>query len=240
MKALILAAGRGERLRPLTNQTPKPLIQAGGVSLIEYHLMQLAQAGITEIVINLRYRGDMIRAALGNGQAYGVQITYSDESKIAYPMNTGGGIKHALPWLDKAPFLVLSADIYCQFPYEQLLMQPKLAKNACHLVCVDNPIYHPKGDFHLHDNGALKMEGIQRVTYGNLGVFHPALFAEQTGDNFALSQLLDRCIRINTCTGQLYRGPWFNVGDAAQLSALQQFFNQRECMGPPHSKSLMA
>jgi MurNAc alpha-1-phosphate uridylyltransferase len=214
MKAMILAAGRGERLQPITNYLPKPLIPVAGQPLIVHHLLKLAAIGIRDIVINLFYRAEQIQQALGDGSRYGVHITYSVEPVM---LNTGGGIVHALTWLGDEPFLLLSADIFTDYPLQQLC---KPILNSAHLVMVDNPNYHPEGDFALQ-NGLLAHSAVGRLTYANIGIYHPQLFLNASREPFPLAQLLKAAIAQGCISGEYYTGKWHNIGTIADWQALQ-------------------
>jgi MurNAc alpha-1-phosphate uridylyltransferase len=214
MKAMILAAGRGARLRPLTDQMPKPLIKVGDKPLIAYHLIKLAQFGITEVIINISYLADQITAALGDGSQYGVNIHYSYEPEV---LETGGGIYKVLPLLGPEPFLVISADIWTDYSLTQL--PTHLAKLA-HLVLVPNPNFHPNGDFTC-ENNLLGLTGSEKFTFGNIGIYHPGFFAECKPGYFRLGDLLIAQIKKQQITGEVYYGEWFNIGTAEQLALLR-------------------
>ncbi|AOY00528.1 N-acetylmuramate alpha-1-phosphate uridylyltransferase MurU [Jeongeupia sp. USM3] len=221
MKAMILAAGRGERMRPLTDSCPKPLLDVGGTPLIGWHLRRLAAAGVTEVVINHAWLGAMIENALGDGSAYGVRIAYSPETVA---LETAGGIAQALPLLGDAPFLLLSGDIYTGYPLQRLVstaMQLPPARLA-HLVMVDNPPYHPDGDFGLVD-GLIAPDGAPKLCYGNLAVIRPALLAGiVAGDVARLGPILVREARAGRVGGEHFDGAWFNVGTPADLQDVRQ------------------
>lgn len=216
MRAMILAAGRGERMRPLTDACPKPLLVAGGRPLIEYHLENLAAAGIDEVVINLAWKGAMIRQALGDGARFGVRIQYSDEGDEA--LETGGGIHKALEMLGPDPFLVLSGDIWTDYPLVRCLAQPA-SEDLGHWVVVANPAFHARGDFCLREGRLHDGDG-PRYTYANIGVFRPAFFAGCAGGRFALAPLMFEWLRRGRISGELYRGAWCNVGTPGQLAQL--------------------
>jgi N-acetyl-alpha-D-muramate 1-phosphate uridylyltransferase len=214
MKAMILAAGRGERMRPLTALTPKPLLVVRGQPLIAWHVQALARAGIRQIVINLSGLGGQIRDALGAGAKFGVQIEYSDEG--AEPLETGGGIFRALPQLGAAPFLVVNGDTFTDFDFATLaLTHDALA----HLVLVPNPPHHPQGDFALRD-GLLSDSGAPRYTYSGLAVFTPQFFAGCVPGKFPLLPLLLRAMAQGRLRGELYQGLWSDVGTPERLAAL--------------------
>jgi MurNAc alpha-1-phosphate uridylyltransferase len=215
MRAMILAAGRGERMRPLTDTRPKPLLEVGGKSLIQYHLEALARAGITEIVINLAWQGELIRSALGGGERFGVQIRYSEEPQGA--LETGGGIFAALPLLGAEPFLVISGDIWSEFALDSCI--DRLARDdMAHFVLVPNPDFHAQGDFGI-ENGRL-LDRAPRHTYANIGVLRAEFFADRHPGRFALAPLMFEWIRQGRVSGELYRGRWYNLGTPAQLAHL--------------------
>ena len=217
MKAMILAAGRGERMRPLTDTTPKPLLEAGGRPLIVWHLQALARAGFNEVVINHAWLGDRIEAALGDGAQYGLRIRYSPEPSGA--LETAGGILQALPWLGPDPFLVINGDIWCDYPLERLADRPLASTDSAHLVMVDNPPWHPGGDFVL-EGGRLKTEGGPRLTFSGIGVYAPALFADLAPGKRPLAPLLRAAMAEGRVSGEHYRGQWFDIGTPARLQQL--------------------
>lgn len=214
MRALILAAGRGERMRPLTDTTPKPLLKAGGRRLIEYHIEALAAAGITELVINHAHLGAQIEAALGEGERYGVRIRYSPEGTA---LETGGGILHALPLLGPAPFLVINGDIWTDFPFSHL---PPVPRGLAHLVLVDNPPHHPEGDFALV-RGVVQPAGGPQFTFAGIGLYRPELFAGCRSGRFPLAPLLREAIAQRQVHGEHYRGRWTDIGTPERLAALE-------------------
>jgi MurNAc alpha-1-phosphate uridylyltransferase len=210
MRAMILAAGRGKRMRDLTIETPKPLLRVGGRYLIEYAILHIKQAGISEIVINVSYQAEQIKAALGDGARYGVAIHFSEEKE---PLETGGGIVQALSLLDDKPFLVHSCDIISAFP---LVSLPKEPIGLGHVVMVDNPEYHLEGDFGLRE-GVVDLEAQPTLTFANISVFRPAFFADCEPEYFRLTQLLMPAISKGQVTGEYYRGSWFNIGTPEAL-----------------------
>lgn len=216
MKAMILAAGRGERMRPLTDHTPKPLLRAGGQMLIEYHLRALVAAGITEIVINHAHLGEQIEAALGDGRAYGALIRYSPEGSA---LETGGGIFRALPLLGAGPFLVVNGDVWSDYPFGRL---PAAPAGLVHLVLVDNPPHHPKGDFALRDGRLVDADGLARLTFSGIGLYRPELFAGCRPGPFPLAPLLRAAIARGEATGEHYRGQWVDVGTPERLAELDR------------------
>ena len=217
MKAMILAAGFGKRLRPLTLHKPKPLIEAAGKPLIIYHLERLAAAGFTEVVINLGWLGEQLEKTVGDGARWGMTVTYSREGE---PLETGGGIVQALPLLSDQgePFLVVNGDIYTDFPFNQLtLPNDKLA----HLVLVDNPDFKNTGDFGLYQGTVHESKGTM-LTYSGIGVLSPALFKGYQPGAFRLAPLLIDAIRQAKVSGQYYSGHWTDVGTPERLQTLEQ------------------
>lgn len=216
MKAMILAAGRGERMRPLTDTTPKCLVRIGGQTLIEHHVHALARAGITGLVINYAYLGEQIVTALGDGHVYGVDIAYSPETGSA--LETGGGIYNALPLLGSDPFLVVNSDIWTGFAFEGLPAQPD---GLAHLVMVDNPGHHPEGDFSL-SSGQLSGSGPAMLTFSGIGVYRPELFAGCTAGAFPLAPVLRRAMDAGQVSGEHYSGSWFDIGTPERLDAVNR------------------
>ncbi len=220
MRAMILAAGRGERMRPLSDTLPKPLLRAGKHSLIEWQIRRLVAAGIHEIVINHAWLGAAIEAALGDGAALGAQLRYSAESRA---LETAGGIRLALALLGDAPFAAVSADIYCEYDYRRLVDVAATLQEGegpcAHLVLTANPPYHPDGDMALQD-GHIRRDG-SRLTYANIGVFHPEIFRVlPPGEKRALFPWLYQFVDSGQVTGELYQGRWENIGTPEQLQAL--------------------
>ncbi len=211
MKAMILAAGRGERMRPLTDTVPKPLLRIGGQTLIERHVHALAKAGITELVINHAHLGEQIEKALGSGDAYGVNIRYSPETD--HSLETGGGIMNALPLLGDAPFLVVNADIWTDFPFASLPSQPV---GLAHLVMVENPEHHPAGDFSLSE-GQLSQHGPAMQTFSGIGVYRPEVFADCSPGAFPLGPVLRKLMDDGLVSGERYTGSWFDIGTPERL-----------------------
>jgi len=230
MKAMILAAGRGERMRPLTDFTPKPLLKVGGKPLIVWHLERLAKAGFKDIVINHAHLGGQIEAALGNGATWGLSIKYSPE-KIA--LETAGGIANALHLLGSEPFLVVNGDTYTEIDFKSTALQANIhagtghALKLAHLVLVDNPPQHPSGDFAIEfksqSDGMLKNEGAQMLTFSGVGVYHPDLFADVVkGKPAKLAPLLRKAIDNNAATAQYYQGVWHDIGTPERLKSLDE------------------
>lgn len=220
MKAMILAAGRGERMRPLTDHTPKPLLEIAHQPLISYLLLALKNIGVIEVVINVSYRAEQIQQALGNGSRYGIKITYSVEPTV---LETGGGIYQALPLLGNEPFIVISADIFTNYPLQKL---PKKLNGLAHLVLVNNPEYHPKGDFGLENNQII-LDSEKKFTYASFGVLHPDLFASSQPGVFRLTEVLVPAINAGQVTGEIYHGEWNNLGTPDDLKSLNKKINVR-------------
>jgi len=213
---MILAAGRGERMRPLTDHTPKPLLLVGGKPLIVWHLERLAQAGFCDIVINHAHLGAQIEQALGDGSRFGVRIQYSAEGEA---LETAGGIANALPLLDNEPFLVVNGDVFCDFDFGEIIKQP-MDGVVAHLVLVDNPPQHPDGDFVLH-HGKLVEAGVHRLTFSGIGIYRPELFTSVVrGDKAKLAPLLRAEISRGRVSAEHYRGRWVDVGTPERLQAL--------------------
>lgn len=212
---MILAAGRGERMRPLTDDLPKPLLSVAGKPLLQYHIENLAAAGVRDIVINLAWQGAKLRDAIGGGERFGVRIEYSDEGDFA--LETGGGVCRALPLLGEEPFIVVSGDIWTDFPFATLQLAPS---DVAHFVVVPNPDFHAKGDFGL--DGARMTDSGSKYTYANIGVFTPRFFMGRKPERFALAPLMFEWIRRGNVSGELYSGAWHNIGTPAQLDALHR------------------
>ena len=223
-RALILAAGRGERLRPLTDTLPKPLLPAGGRPLIEWQVERLAAGGFRDLVVNHAHLGALIEEALGDGGRLGVRIRYSPESPA---LETAGGIAKALPLLGPAPFVVVSGDIHTDFDFASLVPRIEAIERdpeACiaHFVLVGNPPWHAAGDMGLA-RGRVAVEGGTRLTYGNIGVFHPRPFLDIPPDTrMKLFPWMYRFVEEGRVTGERYAGPWDNVGTAEQLAQLDR------------------
>ena len=225
---MILAAGRGERMRPLTDALPKPLLKAGAYSLIEYQLQNLARAGFVDIVINHAYLGEMIEDALGNGERYGVNIRYSPEKVV---LETAGGIANALPLLtdesSDLPFLVVNADIYCEMDYVSLLpvlraMQLNVNQRLAHLVLIDNPPHHAVGDFALQGNQVM-LTGNHKLTFSGIGIYQPQLFnAIKPGLAVKLAPLLRQAMQEGKVSGEYFSGKWIDVGTPERLELLDK------------------
>ena len=222
MKAFILAAGRGERMRPLTDHTPKPLLFAGGKPLIVWHLERLADAGFTEVVINHAHLGAQIEAVLGDGAHWGLHIRYSPEPPGA--LETAGGIAQALPLLGSEPFLVVNGDVYCDIDFGRFSRLTEQGwQPAAHLVMVANPAHHSGGDFSLDGERVVFADGGPTFTYAGVGVFSPDFFsAAPPGSVMKLRPLLDAAIAAGTLTGERFAGRWVDVGTPQRLAELNQ------------------
>jgi len=214
---MILAAGRGERMRPLTLTTPKPLLRVGGKALIEYHLEHLASQGFEDCVINTAWLGEQIPEALGDGSRYGLSIQYSPEGEP--PLETAGGIAHALPLLGDEPFLVINGDIWCDYsPNPDLGIEDHLA----HLILVENPAHNPEGDFALVD-GQVHSDGAIRYTFSGIGYYHPRLFRDLDPNSPApLAPLLRAAMAAGKVSGALFKGQWLDIGTPERLTQLDQ------------------
>lgn len=220
-RALILAAGRGERMRPLSDHTPKPLLHVGGKRLIEWHLERLSAVGVREVVINTSHLAAAFPAALGDGARWNVRIYYSYEGP--QPLETGGGMLHALALLGDEPFLAVNGDIFSDFDLSTL---PQHTTDLAHLVLVDNPAHHPAGDFALRENRVVDVPG-PRLTFAGIGVYRAALFAGHAPGVFALAPLLRAAIRAGRVGGTHHRGVWYDVGTPARLAELDRWLRTR-------------
>ncbi|MEN1728867.1 MAG: N-acetylmuramate alpha-1-phosphate uridylyltransferase MurU [Pseudomonadota bacterium] len=217
---MLLAAGRGERLRPLTDAIPKPLIRVGDKALIEHHLLHLSRAGFSNVVINLGWLGERLVESLGDGSRYGLHIRYSQEPPGA--LETAGGIHHALPLLGSDPFLVISADVLTDFPFDRLLgLEPA---GLGHLILIDNPPHHPDGDFGL-TAGQVTRE-VPRHTFSGLGVFRPEWFSDLTPGPRPLRPLFEKAIDGARLSGEFYSGFWMDVGSPQRLALARQRYGE--------------
>jgi MurNAc alpha-1-phosphate uridylyltransferase len=215
MKAMILAAGRGERLRPLTDKTPKPLIKVAGKSLIEYHLENLAHAGFKDIIINTAWLAEKIHDQLGDGASYGVSISYSDEGTA---LETAGGIIKALPQLGDDPFVVVNGDIWCDYDFSRL---PELEPGKqAHLLLVDNPDHNPTGDFAL-ENSLIRNTGNTMYTFSGIGIYTPAFFANQPKGALPLAPIIRSKSDNDMVSGEHHPGRWTDVGTVERLDELE-------------------
>lgn len=221
MRAMILAAGKGERMRPLTLHTPKPLIPVAGVPLIEYHLRALARAGIEEVVINHAWLGEKIEAHLGDGERFSLHINYSRESQ---PLETGGGVFRALPLLGDEPFIVVNGDIFTDYDFAAL---PQTLEGLAHLVLVDNPEHHPEGDFSLQQDRVVSPSTTNTLTYSGIALLHPQLFADCFNGAFKLAPLLREAMTQDRLSGEHFTGRWIDIGTQERLAAAEALLLSR-------------
>ena len=215
---MILAAGRGERMRPLTDRTPKPLLRVGGLCLIEHHINALVTAGIKHLVVNHAHLGDQVVAKLGDGSKYGVRIIYSEEPDGA--LETGGGIFKALPLLKSDPFLVVNSDIWTDYPFSRI---SKDVNGLAHIVLVRNPSHNPEGDFLLENDLVFKLEEGKpgrALTFSGIGVYRHALFQDLQTGRFSLAPVLVQAMMKKKVTGEFYEGDWTDVGTIDRLTEL--------------------
>ncbi|MBK8510617.1 MAG: nucleotidyltransferase family protein [Candidatus Competibacter sp.] len=226
MRAMILAAGRGERMRPLTDHTPKPLLLVAGKPLIAHHLEALRAAGFREIVINTGHLGEQLPAALGDGRTWDVRIAYSPEPPDA--LETGGGIFQALPLLGPEPFLVVNGDVWTDYRFARVPIAPA---GLAHLVLVDNPPHHPEGDFRLTEEGRVEEAEARRLTFSGLSVLRPELFAGRAPGRFPLGPLLRRAMADHQVDGEYYAGRWRDIGTPQRLAELDRELRQQTTMG---------
>ncbi|MDA7595378.1 nucleotidyltransferase family protein [Luminiphilus sp.] len=230
MKAMVLAAGEGRRMKPLTEAKPKPLLTVAGRPLIEHHIVGLRDAGVTEIVVNVSHLGQQLVEFLGDGSRWGVEIMISEE---ASPLETAGGIVQALPWLGNQPFLLVNGDIYTDFPFVTL-KQVSLVAGGAYLVMVPNPSHHPKGDFCFNGNrlnfiNEASLAGepaapAQSVTYSGIGLYDPQLFAAEAPGKKPLRPLLDRAVADVLLQGELFTGLWEDIGTPERLASINARF----------------
>lgn len=214
MKCMILAAGKGERMRPLTNTTPKPLLKVGDLSLIEHNILRLSEAGISDIVINIATHAEQIKTHLGDGERYNVSITYSEEH--GEPLGPGGGIVNALPLLGEQHFILTAADLWSNFPIATLCDK---VDHLAHMVLIDNPDFHQAGDYGMTD-GFLS-HNTPKLTYAGYSVWHPALFNDHLpGERVGLTPFIEKAISLHAITAEKYCGDWYNIGTPEQLAAL--------------------
>ncbi len=230
MKALVFAAGLGERMRPLTNATPKPLLEAGGKPLVAWHLEKLAAAGVRDVVVNVSWLADRFPQVLGDGARWGLRIAYSHEGPV--PLETGGGMHHALPLLcgdTSTPFIAINGDIWTDYDFARLPREPA---GDAHLVLVDNPPHNPRGDFALAANGHVASDGDERLTFAGIGVYRPTIFdgwrevigeaagADASPPRFKLAPLLRAAMARGRVGGERHGGRWTDVGTPARLAEL--------------------
>jgi MurNAc alpha-1-phosphate uridylyltransferase len=222
---MILAAGRGERMRPLTDTTPKPLLQVGGNPLIAWHIRRMAQAGIAQIIINHAHLGEQIEQALGTGAAFDVSIEYSPEANA---LETAGGIRHALQLLGDDPFLVVNGDVWTDYDFAALHQLNWTDGRLAHLVLVDNPPQHPTGDFGLNRGKVLNTDATQ-YTFSGIGCYQPVLFADLVDNQPAkLAPLLREAIQQEKVSGEHYAGEWHDIGTPQRLTELDEALNGRK------------
>jgi MurNAc alpha-1-phosphate uridylyltransferase len=219
MKVMILAAGRGERLKPLTNTTPKPLIKAGKYRLIEYLIIQLVAAGFSDIIINYAHLGEQFPNVLGTGEKYNAKLSYSPEQEGG--LETAGGIIKALPLIGNEPFLVVNGDIWTDFPFSTLKSRHFDPETLCHLILVNNPEHNPSGDFALHDNHIMET-GVEKFTFSGIGVYNPTLFEGFNQQRLALKPVLLEAIKKQAAFGERYEGSWSDIGTIDRLEELRQ------------------
>ena len=222
MKAMILAAGRGERMRPLTDHTPKTLLEVAGRPLLHYHLDAIAKAGVKDVVINLSWLGEQIRDALADGGERNLNVLFSEEGHP--PLETGGGIFRALPMLGPDPFVVINGDVWCDFPLDKLALADD---DLAHLVLVDNPAHHPHGDFMLCDGRVLDDNNKKpRLTFSGIGMYRPELFADCADGAFSLIPVLKAAMDRGLVSGRYYSGAWMDIGTPERLAGLEVLLNQ--------------
>ena len=234
MKALIFAAGKGERMRPLTHHTPKPLLEVGGKRLIEWHIEKLAACGIRDIVINTSWLAECFEPALGDGSRWHVKLHYSYEG--TEPLETGGGMLQALTFIGDESFIAVNGDIWSDVDYAAL---PKNIIGLAHLVLVDNPAHHPTGDFSLAENGKIASEGANKLTFSGVGIYRPALFdnwreiigevngVDETPPRFKLAPLLRHAMHRHQVSGEHHAGHWTDVGTPERLKHLDESLLER-------------
>jgi N-acetyl-alpha-D-muramate 1-phosphate uridylyltransferase len=219
MKAMIFAAGKGERMRPLTDHTPKPLLLAAGKPIIEYTIEQLVSAGFTELLINTAHLGAQFAQTLGDGSRWGVRIQYIDEGSEA--LETAGGIINALPYLGDEPFLVVNGDIATQYNFASLRTRQI---DWAHMVLIPNPAHHQEGDFHCLASGQLSLSGLPKFTYSGIGLYHPRAFWGRTPGVRKLRPVLEEGIAAQKITGEVYTDFWMDIGTVERLQALDTYY----------------
>ena len=223
MKAMILAAGKGERMRPLTDHIPKPLLEVAGKPLIIWHLEKLAKANFEDVIINHAHLGEMIEACIGDGSKWNLKITYSREGS---PLETAGGIKKALPLIGDQPFLVVNADIYTDFNYATIKNR-NLNGSKGHLIMVKNPKQHPEGDFVLKEN-QIELEGKERLTFSGIAIYQPEIFEGNSIEPVAkLAPILKKLIDSKYISGEAYQGLWFDIGTPERLNEINLLLKEK-------------
>jgi len=229
MKAMILAAGFGERLRPLTETTPKPLLQIAGKPMIQYHIERLVAAGVREFVINTAWLGEKIEAFLGDGSRFGVRICWSRERS---PLETGGGIRRALPLLGPEPFLLVNGDVWTDYPFETLVQREWSEATDAHLVLVPNPPFKTTGDFTLDEGGRVDYPGgdDRTYTYSGISVLRPEIFAlyPAASERFPLRDVLESSIRAASVSGEVFQGQWWDIGTVERFNMLNGLLAGKE------------
>jgi MurNAc alpha-1-phosphate uridylyltransferase len=222
LKVMILAAGLGERMRPLTDVTPKVLLEVTGKPLIYYHLERLAKVGVTDVIVNICHLAEQLEESLGSGRQWGLNISFSRELE---PLETAGGIIRALPLLGEQAFLIVNGDVWTDYPFEQLLAKSLTRNNLAHLVMIDNPPQHINGDFYLGEDGQLLAQaepGAQARTYAGIGLYTADFFKGVEAGKLALKPLLDKAIAQGQISAEYYGGEWFDVGTPNRLAQLNQ------------------
>lgn len=219
-KAMILAAGLGQRMRPLTDHLPKPMLSAGGKPLLQYHLEALANAGVREVIINLAYLGEKIRAFVGTGERFGLSVSYSVESE---PLETAGALLHALNLLGNEPFILINGDVWTDYPLDKIASAELQADEDAHLVLVPNPEFHPGGDFSPNSLGQLEDNPtLEKFTFAGISLIHPRMIANYPDKRlkFPLGEVLRAGISQNRISAEIYRGNWSDVGTPERLAEL--------------------
>ena len=217
MKAMILAAGRGSRMGNLSDDCPKVLLPIAGKAIIDYHLENLARAKVTDVVINLWYLPEQIRAHVGDGSRYGLNVQYSPETEL---LGMGGGVYNALPYLGDEPFIVVSGDMWTQYEYAQL---PILTTQQAHLVLTPNPPFHPQGDYGLID-GIVQPRSDNNVNFAGVGVYHPDLFRAVGAGNYGIVPVLETAIAAGNVSGEYFTGPWANLNTPDDLANVRNYY----------------
>lgn len=228
MKAMILAAGLGTRMRPLTDTCPKPLLKAAGKPLIDYHLERLAEAGVSDVVVNASWLAEQLQDYLGDGSRYGLSLHLSREAE---PLETAGGIVQALPLLGEEPFLLVNGDVWTDYPFAQLLTATTAAQaGGAHLVLIDNPPHHPEGDFLLRDGliGESDDSGEgTRLTYSGISVWHPRCFADLDPGRRALKPIMLAAMARGQLSGEYFAGRWWDIGTPQRLAQLDTLLRDK-------------
>ena len=239
MIAMILAAGLGQRMRPLTDHTPKPLLPAAGKPLLDYHLERLAQAGISRVIINLAHLGEKIRAHVGDGRRYGLEVSYSEETE---PLETGGALRQAMPLLGGEPFLLLNGDVWCDVDLASFCQQPLSPGHLGHLLLVANPEFHPQGDFALEGRQLVpdpEQRHPHRYTFAGISLLRPELIQDypQLRYKFPLGEALRHNIGQGRISAQVHQGHWSDVGTPERLAALEQYLRHTQTPAPETAKA---